>query len=223
MTLVASAAGLLTVGLLATTSPRGAAPRVSAVGVRTATRARTDTSSRAGAPAGAIPAAPAGGGCRPSDDAAGYVNPLARASVTPRRIDQGVDYAGSGTLATLGPARITYLATVDTGWPGAFVEYQLLSGPEAGCYVYYAEGLTPVQGLYVGETMAAGQAIATILPGSSPGIEVGWGANDGTRSYAAEIGQWSDTHEADDIPSAAGLYFSSLIGALGGPPGRIEG
>jgi hypothetical protein len=223
MTLLASAAGLLSVGLLATTSPRDATPSVSAVGVRTAARLRADTSPRAGAPAHALPAAPAGGGCRPSDNAAGYVNPLARASVTARRIDQGVDYAGAGTLDALGPARITYLATVATGWPGAFVEYQLLSGPEAGCYVYYAEGLTPVQGLSVGETIAAGQPIATILPGSSPGIEIGWAANDGTKSYAAATGQWSDAHEADDIPSAAGLYFSSLIGALGGPPGRIEG
>ncbi len=223
MTLLAGAAGLLTIGLLATTSPRAdVGPRSSAYGVRTAAHAGSRPTAPGTSGRGAQASVPPRD-CRPSDDSAGYVNPLAHASVTPRRIDQGVDYAGSGTLGALGPARITYLAAVDTGWPGAFIEYQLLSGAEAGCYVYYAEGVLAVQGLYVGETIAAGEPIATIVPGTSTGIEIGWAANDGTKSYAADTGQWSETHEADDIPSAPGLYFSALIGALGGPPGRIEG
>ena len=70
----------------------------------------------------------------------GYFNPLARAEVSSERIDQGVDYAGSGALIAIGAARITFLATANTGWPGAFIDYQLLGGPDNGCYVYYAEG-----------------------------------------------------------------------------------
>jgi hypothetical protein len=156
-------------------------------------------------------------------DSTGYLNPLARARVTPERIDQGVDYAGSGTLTSIGAASITHLATTDTGWPGAFIEYQLTSGPDAGCYVYYAEGVRPAPGLRVGQTVRAGQAIATIIPGYSTGIEVGWGAGDTTKTYAAKRGQWSSTNDQDNIPSAPGRSFSALIAATGGPPGKVEG
>ena len=58
------------------------------------------------------------------------------------RIDQGVDYAGSGRLSAIGAGRITHLAASETGWPGAFIESRLSSGPDEGCYVYYAEGVT---------------------------------------------------------------------------------
>jgi hypothetical protein len=228
MTLVVSAGSVLTLALLATThsgAPVTQAARVSPTADRTkAVRAARRPRSAA------TPGAAVGGSrqsvtprCRPSDDSNGYVNPLAHAAVAPRRIDQGVDYVGSGTLIAIGAARITFVGTVDTGWPGAFIEYQLLDGPEVGCWIYYAEGVTPSPGVYAGETVAAGQAIATIVPDSSSGIEIGWGAGNGNESYAAANGQWSQTHEADDIPSASGLYFSSLIAALGGPPGLIEG
>ncbi len=169
-----------------------------------------------------VPAARANA-CQPAVDPSGYVNPLSGAVVVPKRIDQGVDYVGSGTLTAMGAARIIYLATVDTGWPGAFIEYRLLGGPENGCYVYYAEGVKPVAGVYVGQTVRAGQPVAAIVSGSTSGIEIGWAAGDGTKSYASDKGEWSPAHEADNIPSAAGLYFSELIAALGGPPGKIEG
>jgi hypothetical protein len=143
--------------------------------------------------------------------------------VTPERIDQGVDYAGSGALIAIGDATITYLATSDTGWPGAFIEYRLRSGPEAGCYVFYAEGVIPIGGLYAGETVRRGQAIATIDPDNPAGIEIGWGAGEGTKTYAAKMGQWSTKAEEDNIPTAAGMSFSSLIASLGGAPGRVGG
>jgi len=154
---------------------------------------------------------------------AGYVNPLARAIVKRERIDQGVDYAGVGKLAAIGAGRVTYLATSNTGWPGAFIEYQLLDGADAGCYVYYAEGVTPADGLRVGEEISAGQPIATIIPMYPTGIEIGWGAGVRTKAYAKVAGQWSPTADEDDIPTAAGKSFSALIAALGGPPGRVEG
>jgi hypothetical protein len=160
--------------------------------------------------------------CRPGSRPAGYVNPLAYATVTPKRIDQGVDYAGSGTLGAIGGGTITQVALSGTGWPGAFIEYQLRGGPEAWCYVYYAEGVTPAPGLHVGEAVTAGQAIAVIDPGNAAGIEIGWAAHDGTRSYAAKMRQWSVEAENDNIPTAAGLSFSALVSALGGPGGKIE-
>jgi hypothetical protein len=151
------------------------------------------------------------------------VNPLAGASVTPERIDQGVDYAGSGTLGAIGAAKISYVGTSDTGWPGAFIEYQLLDGPDAGRYVYYAEGVSPVAGLHVGETISAGQPVANLIPGWSTGIEIGWGSGIGTETYAAANGQWTTTMDANSVATPAGESFSALVASLGGPPGIVEG
>jgi hypothetical protein len=148
-----------------------------------------------------------------------YVNPLVHARVIPERIDQGVDYAGSGTLTALGAGRITYVAMFDTGWPGAFIEYRLLGGPDAGRYVYYAEGVNPAPGLRVGEKVRAGQPVASIIPGWYSGVEIGWGAGIGTTSYAANMPGW----DGSVVTTTAGKKFSSLIAALGGPPGRVEG
>jgi hypothetical protein len=154
---------------------------------------------------------------------AGYVNPLAGATVKPERIDQGVDYAGSGVLVAIGTAKITRLATSNAGWPGTFLEYQLLDGADAGCFVFYAEGVTPVAGLQVGQTVSAGDTLATIIPKWPTGIEIGWGAGIGTKAYAKVARQWSTTDDRDNIATAAGKNFSALIAALGGPPGVVEG
>jgi hypothetical protein len=150
---------------------------------------------------------------KPAAPSSGYVNPLAHASVTPERIDQGVDYAGTGTLTSIGRARVTYVATTGTGWPGAFIEYQLLNGRYAGRYVYYAEGVRPASGISVGRVVGAGQAVASLIPGWSTGIEIGWAAGIGTETYAAAHGEHT-------YPTAAGESFSALIASLGGPPGR---
>lgn len=161
--------------------------------------------------------------CQPSSGPSDYVNPLGRARVRPERIDQGVDYAGSGTLVAIGGATVTYVARTGTGWPGSFIEYQLLDGPDTGCYVYYAEGVNPAAGLRVGQRVAAGQPIASIVAGWPTGIELGWGAGASTATYAAENRQWSATSDQNSVASAAGKSFSALISSLGGPPGSVEG
>ncbi|MGZ6616600.1 MAG: hypothetical protein ACXVFQ_19520 [Solirubrobacteraceae bacterium] len=227
MLLITSAAGMLTLALLVTTPARSggvpggkimpAAARIS--GSRGAGRSSSAAASRAAVAPATRPAR----SCAMATNAAGYVNPLGLATLQPKRIDQGVDYAGSGKLTALGRGTITNVATATTGWHGTYIEYELLTGRDAGCYVYYAEGVLPAAGLRVGETVRAGEPVATIIPNSSTGIEVGWAAGQGMISYAAKTGQWSPTHEQDDIPSAAGLYFSALIASLGGPPGRVEG
>jgi hypothetical protein len=135
----------------------------------------------------------------------------------------GVDYAGSGTLVAIGPARLTYVATSETGWPGAFIEYRLLAGPDAGRYVYYAEGVIPAPGLHVGQTVAGGQTIARIIPHYETGIELGWGAGASTNTDAAAAGHWNGTDDEGNVASRAGKSFSALIAALGGPPGKVEG
>lgn len=161
--------------------------------------------------------------CEPIVGSSNYFNPLAAAHVTPERIDQGVDYAGSGTLGAIGAARITYVGMAGTGWPGDFIEYRLLDGTDAGCYVYYAEGVKPATGLRTGQIVGPGQPVATIIPSWSTGIEIGWGAGYKTVTYAAARHQWSAHSDEDSIASGAGKSFSALIAALGGPPGKLEG
>jgi peptidoglycan hydrolase-like protein with peptidoglycan-binding domain len=146
----------------------------------------------------------------PPRSSSGYVNPLAHARVTPERIDAGVDYSGTGTLTALGEGRVTFVATSGTGWPGAFIEYQLMNGPDAGRYVYYAEGVRPA--VSVGQVVRAGQPVAYLIPGWSSGIEIGWGSGVGTQPLAQKLGE-------NSFPTAAGESFSALIASLGGPPG----
>jgi hypothetical protein len=228
MMLLAVVAGVFTLTLLAVTHPSvsdGAGVSASAnVG-----RGNTPSRAPARAPSGSNsvatgpPITPGPEACAFLAIPVGYVNPLARTTVKPERIDQGVDYAGSGTLSAIGAGTITYLATSDTGWPGAFMEYQLTSGADAGCYVFYAEGVNPLPDLHVGQSISAGQPLATIIPDWPTGIEIGWGAGTGTKAYAGEKGEWDDTHDQGNIPTPEGKSFSALIAALGGPPGKLEG
>jgi hypothetical protein len=148
----------------------------------------------------------------------GYVNPLANAQVCPERIDQGVDYAGTGSLGAIGAGVVTQVVQTGSGWEGGgYVEYRLTSGPYAGRSVYYAEGVTPT--VQVGETLAPGQQVATLIPGASTGIEIGFAAGQGQASYANIYG---GGYSEGDL-TAAGQAFSQLIASLGGPAGLTEG
>jgi hypothetical protein len=147
-----------------------------------------------------------------------YVNPLANANLTPERIDQGVDYSGSGTLGAIGNGKVTYVGTSGTGWPGAFIEFKLSDGADAGRYVYYAESISPAAGLHVGQTVRAGQPIASI----HGGIEIGWGSGVGTQPAAQADGQWSGGSDSNNTATADGKSFSALVAQLGGPPGKVE-
>ena len=61
-----------------------------------------------------------GGGCTNQFvGATGYVNPFAHAQVNASRIDQGVDYGGSGPIDALGPGRVVMVSSTDTGWATA--------------------------------------------------------------------------------------------------------
>ncbi len=175
-------------------------------------------------PPGAAAAANGKSDCQRVRKSPNYVNPLAVARVMPERIDQGVDYAGSGHLGAVGDGTVTQVSMENTGWPGAFIVYRLANGPGAGCLIYYAEGVQPVPGLRAGDTVRAGQAIATIIPHTSSGIEIGWAApGRHNMTWARTHGEWKYQDDYDSVPSAAGKSFSALIHSLGGPPGKIEG
>jgi hypothetical protein len=212
---LAVAAGILAIVLTTGGTPTSSSPAV-ADAARTAPAPAPRTASKR-------PRLAAWRKCPLAIASAGYVNPLEAAIVEPERIDQGVDYAGIGKLVAIGAGRITDIASDNSGWPGAFIEYQLLNGADAGCYVYYAEGVTPADGLRVGDTISAGEPLATIIPVYPTGIEIGWGAGIRTKAYAKVAGQWDPADDEDNIASAAGKSFSALIAALGGPPGKDEG
>lgn len=169
--------------------------------------------------ASALAAAQDTGGSGASVNASGYVNPLANATVKGERIDQGVDYAGSGTLGAIGPGVVTKVVPSGSGWEGGgYVEYKLTAGPYAGHSVYYAEGVTPT--VSVGQTLTPGQPVATIISGFPTGMELGFAAGNGSEeSYANVYGGGS----TEGTPTAAGAAFSSLVASLGGPAGTSSG
>ena len=102
--------------------------------------------------------------------AGNYVNPFGLSSnLVTGRVDQGVDFTGSGPIAAIGDAKI--LSTGAPGWPeGGGVLYQLLDGPLKGQEIYVFEGVDAT--VQAGQTVKAGQQIATFRPGGS--IETGF-------------------------------------------------
>lgn len=180
--------------------------------------AASDTGSAAGQSFSGTLAAAQTGAATAAAGASGYVNPLANASVQAERIDQGVDYSGSGTIGALGPAVVTQAVPSGSGWEGGgYVEYKLTAGAYAGRYVYAAEGVTPT--VSVGQTLSAGQPVATIVSGSSTGVEMGFASGTGESSYASVYGGGYSEGQM----TAAGQAFSNLIASLGAPAGLAEG
>jgi hypothetical protein len=151
----------------------------------------------------------------------GYRNPLRNiGGLTAERVDQGVDYAGSGPIYAIGDGVV--LNITNPGWPGgAFISYQLLDGPAQGDIVYSAENVLPK--VSVGELVTCSSVVGTLI-NAWPNLEIGWAAHPGTGESAARAaGQWSAYDDANSIPTAFGASFSRLLGALGSPPGISYG
>jgi pilus assembly protein CpaE len=175
----------------------------------------TPASTTTGAPSGGSAAA---GGSLTGTTSGGYVSPFLHAtSVQPERIDQGVDYDGTGPINAIGDGTITLVTPAEPGWPGNwFIAYQLTDGPDKTKFVYVAEDITPWPGLHAGETVQAGQPIATFGPNRGDGIETGWALPYAEAAYAN-----SQYHEGER--TAAGQDFSNLMQAVGAPAGCAEG
>jgi len=154
------------------------------------------------------------GGCNGQFvSAAGYVNPFAHAQVNASRIDQGVDYGGSGPIDALGPGKVVMVSSTDTGWGNGdgWVSYQLTAGKYAGDYVYVAEGITPT--VHVGDVVAAGQQIGTF---NGHSIEIGFAADGQTDAALAH------TVYAEGADTAAGRAMNDLLTSLGAPSGHQD-
>jgi murein DD-endopeptidase MepM/ murein hydrolase activator NlpD len=152
----------------------------------------------------------------PPSSSGGYANPLrAITALVPERIDQGVDYAGFGSLYAIGNGVV--LNTVASGWPGGtFIAYQLSDGPAAGLVVFAAEDIQP--GVQVGDRVTSNTVIGHMYAGPY-GIEMGWA--DGSRlpdTMARRYGQYDGSN-----PTAFGYNFSRLLQSVGAPGGILNG
>ncbi len=151
----------------------------------------------------------------------GYQDPLRAVSgLTPQRVDQGVDYSGSGPIYAIGDGVV--LNTMNPGWPGgAFISYELTDGPATGDVVYVAENVIPR--VTIGEQVSSDTVVGTLLD-SFPNLETGWADPPGTgESLARAMGQWSTAAEIDSLPTAYGANFSELLTMLGAPAGVMMG
>jgi len=148
--------------------------------------------------------------------AGGYVFPYGP-GLSQGRTDMGTDWTGAGNIAAIGDARIN-MATPqggNTGWPGAgtsaggaFINYQLLNGPDANRYVYLAENIDPT--VHVGQNVKAGQVIAHAR-GAYPFTEMGWAAGPGQSTEAQASGNTGDASHGN---SPAGIAFTSFVTGL---------
>lgn len=150
-----------------------------------------------------------------------YVNPLSKISgLIAERVDQGVDFSGSGPILAMGKARI--LETNGSGWPGGpYMSYQLLDGQYAGRTIYVAENIRPT--VKTGQVVNAGDTIAMMFNGGT-GIETGWADSGGGSPLSQTVGAGSIS--GANLPSGGtevGRNFESFLNSLGVPKGNNLG
>jgi hypothetical protein len=156
-----------------------------------------------------------------SSGISGYKNPFRDIkNLTPNRIDQGVDYTGSGPIYAIGSGKV--LNVNNDGWTGigttpTFIVYQLDAGPAAGKYVFFAEGCTPK--VSIGDKVANDTVICNMLSGNNS-IEIGW-ANGSRLGEAAAHNEWVG-HNSTSYYTAYGENFSQFLVKLGAPPGTKQ-
>ncbi len=147
-----------------------------------------------------------------------YANPLRDVSaLLPERVDQGVDFGGSGPVYALGDAVITNAQSGNYGWPGGgWITYRLTSGPDAGQLVFLAEDVTPQ--VQVGQHVTSSTVIATMFNGGD-GIETGWAQPTGftAESQAPEAGGIDGN---GPFPTLIGMNFEQMLVSLGVPAGN---
>jgi hypothetical protein len=143
-----------------------------------------------------------------------YCNPFrAITSLRAERIDQGVDYGGSGPIHAIGPGTIdVYRNRNDTGWPGGtFVSYKLTAGPAAGKTIFLAENIDLNPALHSGSVVYAGTVVGTLV-NASPDCEIGWGV--AGAGYTAEHSCY-----VEGCTTPLGANFNQLLVSVKTPSG----
>jgi len=144
-----------------------------------------------------------------------YLNPLRNVNgLVPERVDQGVDFSGTGPVYAIGDGIVTSATEAAGGWPGGgWITYQLTNGPGQGLIVYVAEDITPT--VQVGQQVTPSTVLGYMFEGGD-GIETGWAALNGLAT--SELTEAAATGEAYSFPTTPGLNFEELLVSLGVPP-----
>lgn len=144
---------------------------------------------------------------------AGYRDPLRGVSgLVPERIDDGVDFAGTGPVYALGDAVVTMATGTNFGWPGGgWITYRLTGGPAAGLMVYVAEDITPA--VAVGQSVSPSTVIGTMFDGGD-GIETGWAQPTGL-SAESQLPEAGAIAGLGPFPTRIGMNFDELLQSLG--------
>ena len=144
-----------------------------------------------------------------------YRNPLRGVSGLVReRIDDGVDFAGTGPVYALGDGVVTGASGTNYGWPGGgWITYRLTSGPGAGLVVYVGEDIIPA--VTTGQRVSSATVVGTMFDGGD-GIETGW-AQPTSLSAEAELPQAGAIGGLGPFPTRIGVNFDDLLVALGEP------
>jgi hypothetical protein len=173
--------------------------------------------------AGGLAAWPVPGAGRPQVVSAGvadlsgssYRNPLRGVTGMVReRIDEGVDFAGTGPVYALGDAIVTNATGTNYGWPGGgWITYRLTDGPGMGLMVYVAEDIVP--SVVTGQRVSSSTVIGTMYNGGD-GIETGWAQPTGLTAES-QLPQAGGIGGLGPYPTRVGLNFEELLQSLGVP------
>jgi len=163
----------------------------------------------------------------------GFENPFRSVSgLTPERIDEGVDYSGTGSVYAVGSGTVTSVFTPShpgiwwTKDGGNSVVYQLDpgDGPAGNKYIYIAEDCTPNSLLTPGSPVTSGTVICTMYDGGD-GIETGWALGNGTDEPAAGTQGYNsppaDPVYPDGTAMAYGRNFSAFLQSIPSTPGGV--
>ncbi len=146
-----------------------------------------------------------------------YCDPFrAVKNLVPERIDQGVDYACSGSIYAMGPGVVdVFHNRDDSGWPGGtFMSYKLTAGPASGKTIFLAENIDLDTSLHAGSYVFSGTVLGTQVD-ASPQSEIGWGVPGA--GYTAEHSCY-----VEGCTTALGSNFNDLLVCLGTPSGIKE-
>jgi len=143
-----------------------------------------------------------------------YLNPLRDVpDLTLERIDQGVDFNGSGPVFALGDGVVLAASADYPGWEGGWITYRLSNGPAAGLVVYVAEDVTPT--VQAGDQVTPSTVIGNMYDGGG-GIETGWAQPSGLNAES-QLTVAGGIGGAGPFPTAVGFNFDQLLQSLGVP------
>ena len=144
-----------------------------------------------------------------------YLNPFRDVSgLIPERIDQGVDFSGSGPVFALGDGIVTNAVAYMPGWSGGWITYQLTDGPAQGLTVYLAENIAPA--VQVGQHVTAYTVVGNMFNGAL-GIESGWSQATGL-SAESQLAEAGGIGGLGPFPTAIGSNYDALLISVGVPP-----